>query len=72
VECRFDIGSNWKPPHKEHRDGYNVDIQMTTVPQNHRARLKQIMTEYGAKILEEDTHYHLDFSTSVMEGKLEC
>jgi hypothetical protein len=45
---------------------------MDTVPQIHRARLKQIMIEYGAKILEEGTHYHLDFSTSVMESKLEC
>lgn len=63
----FDIDDNWQSVprgHKEHRLGNHVDIQMTTIPSNHRKQFINIACKYAYAYLEHKTSYHLSFANS--------
>jgi hypothetical protein len=60
----FDINNNWQPDHKTHRLGNHVDIQMTTIPSEHRQEFINIACKYAYAYLEEGRHYHLSFANS--------
>ncbi|MFH2204870.1 MAG: hypothetical protein ABIJ96_17290 [Elusimicrobiota bacterium] len=73
----LDVYYSFKHPHTTHWWGYEADIPRDEIPEDHRARLEQIMEEAGARVLVEQvpytqsTHYHLDFTPPGHESYLE-
>ena len=63
----FDINGDWRPPHKEHRDGRSVDISKrsyeggTVTYDEIRRCLREIKRDSDIKILDEVDHFHLTF-----------
>lgn len=56
----FDFKATWKPPHKEHRTGINVDLPLRYFPAARRARVEQLAKSVGTKVFKEDAvHWHL-------------
>jgi hypothetical protein len=53
----FDIKGNWKPPHKTHREGKNVDVRIP----RYEIEFCRIVRRYGGEHLREPhpLHYHL-------------
>ncbi len=48
----------WKPPHFEHREGRNTDVDKPALVSRQR-RLRALAHRFHFSILEEATHYHL-------------
>lgn len=73
----FDWKDTWAPPHKTHRFGYQIDINLSSVPVADRTRLQEIFVANQARwIIEgEPLHYHLDFTpkeSPLYEEELVC
>jgi len=56
LPCQF-----WQTPHKSHRDGYNVDLRTRELEDDQLKRIRAIAESHGATVLNEGTHFHLNF-----------
>lgn len=57
----FDISNNWKPPHKSHRFGTDVDIRIVPTEKQRRALRNLIRNGDNkfSRIIDEGNHWHL-------------
>lgn len=83
----FDVRGNWKPPHRSHCVGEQVDMRWWSVPEANREKLKEIFQNNGVTNLDQPedyihydmesdtTHYHLSFTSKngkYYEESLKC
>jgi hypothetical protein len=56
---RFDLRSDWRPPHHEHMDGRQADLRKYDMTPEDQTRFRAIAAQVGIAILEESDHWHV-------------